>query len=85
MSTTPEFTILADHEPGFVPARRPRRDWRPVKAALEAGQSVFSESFTESDLKYLTLHFNYRLNGGPRLRSRREERKGVIGRLLWLE
>jgi len=86
-----EFEVIPRREANAIrKPKRPRRAWAPLINALVAttggaGKAIFvkNEEVSDSDVKYLIVALGRR-GKGERLRTQREERDGVEGRLLWV-
>jgi len=79
--------VLEDEEAEVV-MDTARRDWSPVVAHLKRGASLFlkDEDIRPSDIKYLQMLFGrMREAWGFRFHSRKAERNGETGRILWAE
>lgn len=84
---TPHFEVVTPAEAQRrKPARRERRDWKPVVDALTGGRTIFllDKDLTEANVKYLSLAL-YRRGKGERLRTERITRKTGTGRMLWVD
>ena len=81
----PKFEIV-DAGPKPTRVARPRRDWAPIVAALAEGNILWmgDDELSDANLKYLA-QVCFRRNRGEKLRYRRDERGGKLGRLMWLE
>lgn len=85
-SPVPEYAVVTKITEGNRPPRRVRRNWQPVLDELLAGNMLFMSlsELTDQNVKYLTLAL-FRRARDERLRYQREERDGVLGRLVWVE
>jgi hypothetical protein len=88
MTAVRDFEILTtkDEAEARDRANRIRRDWTPVRDALERGHTLFfsDESLTPLNLKYLTNFYCRDASSKLRLRSRKTQRNGQAGRMVWL-
>ena len=82
----PEYSVVTKITDGNRPPRRIRKDWRPVLDELLSGSMLFMslEDLTDQNVKYLNLALTRR-GGYEHLRTQREVRDGVLGRLIWIE
>lgn len=88
-TAAPEFEIIQKREAEVRrKPKRARRSWTDLVNAIAAntgtGRVIFVslDAVTDADVKYLTLALARR-GKGERLRTQRETRDGVDGRLLW--
>ena len=85
MATLPDFQVIQQGSNGRPRRRQPRRDWQPLLDALRAGNLVFvnEDEISDANIKYLAVAIHR--TGSLRLRSQRDWREDIPGRLLWAE
>lgn len=84
------FEVITKRKAAEMKApRRARKSWvdliNVLTSGANSGKAVFvsDEHLTEADMKYLPVALKRR-GKGEHLRSQREQRDGVVGRLLWV-